>query len=110
MTQYDVGLCTYVELLQLKIKLNTGSPNKLYEYLAAGLPVAASNLLSFTDFFTKYSVGKVIDWDGEIKEQLYNISRISIQKDFIICNYLTIENEAEKLVRFYMQMISDYKK
>jgi glycosyltransferase involved in cell wall biosynthesis len=36
-------------------------PNKLFEYIHAGLPIVCSNLVSMRRFITKYRVGEIVD-------------------------------------------------
>lgn len=108
MTQYDVGLCTFVELPSYKMKLDTTSSNKVYEYLGAGLPIAASNHLFHRELIEKYKIGKVIDWNGDILEQIRAVSTINIPHNFLHENQLTMEYQAEELIGFYKKIINRY--
>ncbi len=108
LTQYDVGLCTFIEHPKHKIKLDTACPNKLYEYLAAGLPVALSNHRTHCDFLHKHHVGGIINWNADIMKQIYDISRIFIPDNFILYNKYTMEDNSEKLISFYKKTIKDF--
>lgn len=110
MTQYDLGLCTYRELAKDKVKLDTGTATKMYEYLAAGLPVALSNHMYHKPISEDNKIGKVLDWDGNIEAQLKSISEIQIPKDFVINNGFTMEDMADRLIKFYKEIILEGKK
>jgi hypothetical protein len=53
MTRYDVGIIPFNIAGGNRRFLNTSLANKLHEYLAAGLPVVASDLVSYNDFFAR---------------------------------------------------------
>lgn len=101
MTRYDCGLLLLNVNEQNKTFLQTASPNKLYEYINAGLPVAVGNIKSLIDFVEKYGVGKRLDPEKDIKEQIAVISRIPIEKDFLTKNRLTMMSKSRELVDFY---------
>ncbi len=54
----DLGLVIFDPTYTLKIKLCL--PNKLFEYLMAGLPVLSSELVAVTELLQMYRVGKVV--------------------------------------------------
>ncbi|SHI16965.1 Glycosyl transferases group 1 [Butyrivibrio fibrisolvens DSM 3071] len=105
MTQYDVGLCTFIELPCYKVKLDTTSSNKLFEYLAAGLPIAASDHLFHRNYIEKYGVGRIINWNEDVLEQFNKVSKIEIADDFVKHNRLTMEDQAEALIGLYRKLI-----
>ena len=57
MTQYDFGIIPFNLKKGDKRFLDTTIANKLFEYLAAGLPVIASPLQSYIDYFKKTLIG-----------------------------------------------------
>lgn len=57
-TSADIGLLIYPPESSLNIKLCL--PNKLFEYLMAGLPVLASQLDAVADLVKTYNVGQVV--------------------------------------------------
>lgn len=101
MTKYDCGLLLLNVNEQNKVFLETASPNKLYEYLNAMLPVIVNNITPLTNFVEKYGVGKKLDMEGNIKEQIVNISKIKIDRDFLTKNKLTMMSRSQELVDFY---------
>ena len=108
MTQYDIGLCTFGEQPNYKLKLDTTSSNKIYEYLAAGLPVAASNHMFHRNIIEEYSVGKIINWKEDVLKQFIDISFISIGNNFIKDSKLTMEDQADEIIGFYKRTIAHF--
>lgn len=101
MTKYDCGLLLLNTNEQNKVFLETASPNKLYEYINAMLPVIVGNVPPLVDFVEKYGVGKKLDMEGDIKGQIADISKIKIEKDFLIKNKLTMMSKGQELIDFY---------
>lgn len=101
MTKYDCGLLLLNENEQNKTFLQTASPNKLYEYINAGLPVAVGNIKSLTEFVEKYSVGKRLDLKKDIEKQISAIARIPIDEDFLTKNRLTMMSRSPEIIDFY---------
>lgn len=101
MTKYDCGLLLLNVNEQNKVFLETASPNKLYEYLNAMLPVIVNNVTPLMNFVQKYGAGKKLDMEGNIKEQIAEISKIKIDKDFLTKNKLTMISRSQELVDFY---------
>lgn len=54
------------------------------------IPVIVNNVTPLTNFVQKYGVGKKLDMEGNIKEQIIDISKIRIERDFLIQNKLTM--------------------
>lgn len=101
MTKYDCGLLLLNVNEQNKSFLETASPNKLYEYLNAGLPVAVGNITPLINFVERYGVGKQLDMENDIKQQIVAISCITIDEDFLIKNKLTMMSKSRELIDFY---------
>lgn len=55
---FDIGLIPAVNSC---INTNFGFPNKLFEYMSAGLAIATTNLIDLRDFVTTYNLGVVFD-------------------------------------------------
>ncbi len=72
MSQYDIGIIPFNLEKGNKVFLETTIANKLFEYLAAGLPVLTSNLKSYQDFFTTNKVGRTFNSVTEIFDILNN--------------------------------------
>ena len=70
LTQYDFGLIPLADSRQHHRHLDSALPNKLYEYLAAGLPVIASDFQSLREFITQREVGFTFSKPSEIVKEL----------------------------------------
>lgn len=110
MTQYDCGLALFQELDEFKIHLETGIANKVFEYLAAGLPVVVGNIESYRKFVEKYKVGAYLNIQGDIKLQLKKIASLCVKEDFIEANHLTMKAQADNLIDFYKKTIENYQR
>lgn len=101
MTKYDCGLAVFNANYQNRIFLESGTANKMYEYINARIPVAVGNVCSYIDFVEKYGIGKKLDMERNIKEQIAEISKIKIEKDFLAKNELTMMSKCRELIEFY---------
>lgn len=101
MTKYDVGLCILNSTEKNKQYLEYASPNKIQEYINAGIPVAIGNILSQKQFVEKNGFGKAIDFNGDIFEQIRNIVQIEIEDNILQKKGLTLESKIPKLINFY---------
>lgn len=110
LTKYDCGLLLFNEVMENWLKLDTSLPNKIYEYLAAGLPEVIGSFKSHKEFVEKYSVGRSLDFNKDIKKQISEIKEIQIPSDFIVKNNLTMSSQADKLINFYEKIISNHSK
>lgn len=73
MTQYDVGLAIMNVEESYFYHVNTASPNKVNDYIAASLPIAFSDFISFRDFNETYKVGKIIDFNKPLYDQILDL-------------------------------------
>lgn len=101
MTKYDCGLAIFNVNSQNKVFLETGTANKVYEYLNAGLPVVVGDVQSYIDFVERYGVGKRLDMEQDINEQIKAISQITIEEDFLTKNKLTMMSRNKEIIDFY---------
>ena len=101
MTKYDCGLAVFNVNYQNRIFLESGTANKMYEYINARIPVVVGDVCSYIDFVTRHGVGKKLDMEGNIKEQIAEISKINIEKDFLTKNRLTMMSKCQELIEFY---------
>jgi glycosyltransferase involved in cell wall biosynthesis len=100
----DVGLCL---IENLGASYYYSLPNKLFEYVVAGVPVVASNFPEITGFVESNKVGLVVDPDKEDDvvgaiEQLLTDAEMHLEcvKNCLrAANRYTWENESLKLVR-----------
>ncbi len=100
MVQYDCGLAIYNVMKKNKSLVETYSPNKICEYLEAGIPVA-SNVNSHIQFIREHNVGDGVDISVSIKTQLERIVAKRVPVDFLKNNRLTMVSRTEELITFY---------
>ena len=104
MTQYDFGIIPFNIKNGNKRFLDSTIANKLFEYLAAGLPVITSPLKSYIDFFLKYPVGIVFECADDMLKNITQLREITRKTDFSKLIY-TYESEIEKLEEFYRTIL-----
>lgn len=105
MTRYDCGLALFHITERNRLFMETGTANKVYEYINAGLPVAVGDIQSYKDFVEGYGVGKQIDFTGDLKKQFQELIQIKISPTFLEDNGLTMMSKAHELVKFYEQVM-----
>jgi glycosyltransferase involved in cell wall biosynthesis len=104
MTQYDVGIIPFNLEKGNKRFLDSTIANKLFEYLAAGLPVVASPLRSYTDYFAQTPVGRTFQNADDLVAGLPELLKLSRDRD--LRTYArTYEDEIGRLEAFYQQII-----
>ncbi len=106
LTRYDVGLIPFRAHMTNKAHLDMGMSNKLFEYLAAGLPILCrKGLYEHEKFVKENNVGIIYDsvQDMHIDPALYNIDRFKYTMD---------KEVKEKLIPIYEQLAAqnEYKK
>ena len=101
MTKYDCGLAIFQVTDQNRCFLETGTANKVYEYINSQIPVIVSELESYIHFVKKYKVGINLDFTKDIKEQISKACQIKIGPDFLKKNHLTMKSRSRELVDFY---------
>lgn len=109
MTKYDIGLTVLNVTDRNKTFLDTTFPNKAWEYLAAGLPILFSDLLSFRNFLDEYNVGEIISNKIDIKVQVERLAKKTIQSNFLINNRLTMDDNVFKILNFLHEVKSNKK-
>ena len=107
MTKYDIGIIPWNLELGQKRFLDTTIANKLYEYLAAGLPVLTSSVKSYEDYFEKNRVGLTFEKIEEIPAKINRLLKIKETTD--LKNYATTyESKIYLLEEFYFNLIEEY--
>jgi hypothetical protein len=101
MTQYDMGLCLFYVTPENQHHLNSTLPNKLYDYLGAGLPVLTSPLDEMTAFLDEHKCGLTWTNAEEMKKLIPEAcGRLKINPmDF------TMEAQAHKLTEAYERIV-----
>jgi glycosyltransferase involved in cell wall biosynthesis len=99
MTKYDFGIIPFMVNKQNIELLNSSSPNKLFEYLRAGLPVIARDLLTLRHFLEGEGVGFVYKEVDDIIERIPSFKGGKVDAERYI-----IEDHIECLIRFYRRI------
>ncbi|MEW6443349.1 MAG: glycosyltransferase [bacterium] len=96
LSQYDLGLIPFSVTEQTREVLNASLGNKLFEYLAAGLPVVAPDLVSYRIFFETYPFGCVFGGTEDLFRRIPEVSRIrAIDRTFLF------DGQVADVERFY---------
>lgn len=101
MSKYDVGLCWLNTNEKNKQYLEFASPNKIQEYINAGLPVAVGNVKSQIEYVEGFGFGKYLDLNENIEKQLREIEKIEIPANILSKKKLTFESKIPYLIDFY---------
>ncbi|MCB2184814.1 MAG: glycosyltransferase [Deltaproteobacteria bacterium] len=104
MTQYDAGVIPWRLGPENREFLDTTLANKLYEYLAAGLPVVTSPLVSYRDFFSQNPVGFTFREPQEIAERWPELTSLAAETDFSAYVF-TYEDQIPRLEQFYYDLL-----
>ena len=104
MTQYDFGIIPFNLEKGNKQFLDSTIANKLFEYLAAGLPVIASPLKTYVDYFSKNRVGITYNTPEDIIDNIPILKEIASTTDFSK-KIFTYEREIERLYAFYKEIL-----
>jgi len=108
----DIGLIVYSPEQSLNVKMCL--PNKLFEYLMAGLPVIATSLDAVADILRTYNVGRIVpslkpeDIGAAISEMLADHDAIaSMRRNALeaVQHDLNWEKESQQLIRFYQDIL-----
>jgi len=100
MSQFDFGIIPFNLEKGNKRFLDSTIANKLFEYLAAGLPVLASPLRSYIDYFSKNPVGITFQDEKDIIENIPRLKKIAESTDFSR-QVFTYEKQVAELEHFY---------
>lgn len=104
MTQYDVGIIPFNLEKGNRRFLDSTIANKLHEYLAAGLPVMASDLKSYRDYFAENPVGFTFRQASDILAGLSGLLAMARATD-LTTQARTYEGEVSRLEEFYYQVL-----
>lgn len=106
MTKYDCGLAIFHITDKNRNFMETGTANKVYEYINSQLPVIVSDLKSYSDFIEKYNVGVNLDFTKDIRKQISMACQIKICPDFLKEHNLTMKSRALEIAAFYERVKS----
>ncbi|QLA16084.1 glycosyltransferase family protein [Desulfolutivibrio sulfoxidireducens] len=106
MTRFDIGIIPWNLEKGNKRFLDSTIANKLFEYLAAGLPVATANIQSYVEYFAANPVGVTFDTVEQLFAQgLPELSRMAKEVDFSKQVY-TFEGEIDRVEEFYRMVLA----
>ena len=102
-TQYDFGWAGFNANSKNRAHLDVAIPNKVFEYIACGLPVLAFPHKNMMTFLNRHNVGLVFDSLDEMASQLQNRKKIeSVQRNVLNNRYkFTVEKNINKLIQYY---------
>lgn len=107
MTQYDCGIIPFNLKKGNKTFLDTTIANKLFEYLAAGLPVLASSLKTYEKYFLNNRVGTTFSSTEDIVNSIPKLMGIARNTD--VKQYVrTYEDEIYQIEKLYFEIIKKY--
>jgi hypothetical protein len=104
MTKYDIGISIFNTTDKYRTQLESTSPNKIYDYLCSGLPVAVGDIVAHKNFVKEYGVGMEVNLDAPIYPQLKQISEMKIDRHLLTRKKLTFNSHTEELIRFYSNL------
>jgi len=103
-TQYDFGWAGFNDTLN-KVHLDTVLPNKLFEYIACGLPVISFPHKALKSFLVTYGVGLVIDSISGLAERLRAPEAFVVRENVQGLRWnFTVEANLELIVNIYRQL------
>lgn len=104
----DIGVMPYLKSRSINDMYS--SPNKLYEYIAAGIPILANNLPFYRDMVERHSLGIVRDIENhenfaEAVREMFSLDIHTFRQNTInTYEKANWENEAKKIVDIYSRM------
>jgi len=100
MSQYDFGIIPFIESEENSRHVNSMIPHKLFEYMAAGIPVIASDIEGVKYFIEKDNIGITYKNVDDIFNAIGKLKKIKVKNKIY-----TVEDEIDKLVDFYHKII-----
>jgi len=103
--QYDFGWAGFNANPKNRDHLDVALPNKVFEYIACGLPVLAFPHKNLRTFIDQYNVGLVFDSVDEMASQLKNGKLERIRRDVLNSRYkFTVEKNISRLIQYYKEL------
>lgn len=101
LTQYDAGIIPLnVDDTTREMK-NASLPNKLFEYLAAGLPIIARDLRQLRKFITQHECGILFNNVGDIVDGISEVKQMEIGDE----HTFMMQHEVAKLEQLYWHLL-----
>lgn len=107
MTQFDYGIIPWNVIEENREFLDSTIANKLFEYLAAGLPVFTSDVESYRIYFSSHPYGMIFYDAVDLKQKLPLMEMIKKQTDFsqLVFSY---EDQSDRIIEYYEQVIKEF--
>jgi hypothetical protein len=105
LTRYDWG---FVGGPEPGGQLNGDMPNKLFEYITAGIPILAMNVPEVEAFIMKYGLGIGVKNVQEIK-QVYGAHEEYRKNVLDLRSSFPMENQVEKIIKLYEEAAEECK-
>jgi len=84
LTEYDYGLIPFIPPNSERDHFDTMLPNKMFDYLAAGLPVIVPDSISMSLFVREHNCGLIFGDIKDLPSQIETSSHVINREDFII--------------------------
>ncbi len=103
-TQYDFGWAGFNDTLN-RVHLDTVLPNKLFEYIACGLPVIGFKHKSVKHFLEKHQLGFVVDTVAGLADRL-RVPQIASMRENVRAHRrdFTVEANIGRIVDIYREL------
>jgi glycosyltransferase involved in cell wall biosynthesis len=106
-SQYDFGWAGFNDTLNRK-HLNTALPNKLFDYIAGGLPVISFPHEALKRFLKTHNIGLVIDTVSGLTERLRDPGVVAIRDNVRAHRWdFTVEANIGSIVNMYLQLCEE---
>lgn len=106
MAQYGFGFCGSVYYMY---NIDYCSPNKLYEYMAAGLPLINMRSSSTAKFIDENKIGFNVNSVEEVSAILRNVTQEQYKQlrdnVFLVRDKYCVENNIQRIINFYEKIL-----
>ena len=101
-TKYDYGWAGFNVNQKNRKHLDVALPNKVFEYIACGLPVLAFPHKNLAEFLGRFKVGLVFNSVDEMASQIENMEIKGIRKHVLsVRDGVTVEKNIHNLINYY---------
>lgn len=102
---YDFGWTGFNTQLNAR-HLDTALPNKMFDFLGAGLPIVTLRHKAIARFVETHGVGVVLDHVGEVRERLEGIDLAGLRRRVAKQRFdLTVEGRIHQLATLYESVV-----
>jgi glycosyltransferase involved in cell wall biosynthesis len=106
-TEYDFGWAGFNVNPKNREHLDVALPNKVFEYIACGLPVLAFPHKNIKELIDRHNIGFVFNSVNEALSQLQNRKKITnIKRSVLNARYkFTVEKNISRLIQYYEKLV-----